>query len=347
MPKRKKLPQLPDYIGIGDPEKLIVQKSNPLQTLSQSDLSLSAFKILDVYLSRIDSHDPDKRTVQLGKGELERVLGVKKIPQKELSKRLRQLFQEVEIIDSSKRSGFNIISLFEKAHAEQDEDGLWQITLTCTSSAREYIFNIENLGYLKYRLKNVIELTSRYSYVLYIYLENNRFRKSWTISLDELKKLLDCTAETYSTFKYLNDKVIKKAHKEITQKTNCKFSYETIKQGRTVSAIRFTLEPLNEKQEVLVDENIVLEQPKIDSKKENEHIAFLSEVCDDTFSKEQMEVLSAIIDQLKLPPHPYGIDCARYDYLKHCYKMLKLQEATKTVKDRFRYLKKIVEQGAE
>ena len=213
MPKRKKLPVVPDYIGLGDVEKLTAQKSTPLQSLTQTDLTLPELKILDVYLSRIDSHDPEKRTVQIEKGELERVLGVTRILKDDLDKRLRHLFQAVEVKDKTKRKGFKIISLFEEADAEPDENDLWTITLTCTLPAREYIFNIENLGYLRYRLKNIIELKSRYSYILFMYLENNRgFRNSWEIKLDDLKELLKCNAETYKTFFRFNGLVLSKCH---------------------------------------------------------------------------------------------------------------------------------------
>ncbi len=41
-----------------DMDNLLVQKSNPLQTLSQTNLTLPEFKILDAYLSRIDSRRP-------------------------------------------------------------------------------------------------------------------------------------------------------------------------------------------------------------------------------------------------------------------------------------------------
>ena len=191
MPKRKKLPDLPDYIGLPkDYSKLVVQKSNPLQTLSETEMSLVEFKILDAYLSRIDSHNEEKRYVRFEKGELERILGVTKINKSDLEKRLKNLFQTITIKDESKQKGFTIIALFEKAEAVQDSDGLWQVDLACTESALEYIFNIENIGYLRYRLKNIVDLTSRYSYILYLYLENNRFRKSWKVSLDELKKLI-------------------------------------------------------------------------------------------------------------------------------------------------------------
>ena len=63
MPRRKKLPETSDIIGLGNPDKLTVQKSNPLQSLAKTDLTLPELKLLDVYLARIDSHDPEKRTV--------------------------------------------------------------------------------------------------------------------------------------------------------------------------------------------------------------------------------------------------------------------------------------------
>ena len=57
-------------------DNLTVQKSRPLFALWRSELSLSEFKILDTYLSRIDSHKPDRRTVTFEKGELEQLLGI-------------------------------------------------------------------------------------------------------------------------------------------------------------------------------------------------------------------------------------------------------------------------------
>jgi len=64
--------------SLGNGDKLTVQKSLPLFSLWRSELSLAEFKILDTYLSRIDSHKPDRRTVVFEKGELEKILGVKK-----------------------------------------------------------------------------------------------------------------------------------------------------------------------------------------------------------------------------------------------------------------------------
>ena len=50
----------------------IVQKSTPLQSLWKSSLGLGEFKVLDTYLSRIDSHHPERRTVKFSKEEFEK-----------------------------------------------------------------------------------------------------------------------------------------------------------------------------------------------------------------------------------------------------------------------------------
>ena len=249
MPQRNTLPKIPDYIGIPEDEsKLVVQKSNPLKTLSETGMTLVEFKILDAYLSRIDSHEPEKRCVRFEKGELEKLLGVTRIPKDILDTRLEGLFKVVTIKDKDKNNGFTKIGLFEKAEAKQDEYGLWQIDLVCTPSAMEYIFNIEVMGYLPYMLKNIIGLTSRYSYVLYIYLESrrkSRLPKTWSIKLDNLKQILRCSSDAYSEYKRFNDLILKKCQSEICKKTDLKFSYRPMRRGRKVAEIEFTVETLN------------------------------------------------------------------------------------------------------
>lgn len=341
MPKRKKLPVVPDYVGLGDIEKLTVQKSTPLQSLTQTDLTLPELKLLDVYLSRIDSHDPEKRTVHIEKGELERVLGVTRILKDDLDTRLRHLFQIVEVKDETKRKGFKLVSLFEEADAEPDENGLWTITLTCTSSAREYVFNIENLGYLRYRLRNIVELKSRYSYILFMYLENNRdFRKSWEVSLNELKERLGCTSTTtYNKFKYFNDLILKKCHQEINEKTDCKFDYEPVKRGRVIVAIRFTIKTL--KQLAVED---VANLPEVQNAPENRPL-WESVLKEWKLSQEKLDELAALLDTIPKSKLPEAEDTeqSKYKYIALKAAEIKRRSQEKRINNRFAYLKKMID----
>lgn len=342
MPKRKKFPPVPYYEGAGKtPEKAYIQKARPLQSLSETDLTLPELKILDAYLARINSHNPNKRTVKLEKGELERYLGVSRILKDDLNKRLRHLFQVIEVKDENKRKGFKLINLFEEADAEQDENGLWQVTLTCTPSAREYVFNIDNIGYLRYRLKNVINLTSRYSYILFLYLTDNRFRKSWTINLIELKELLNCNAERYSQFKFFNAEILKKANNEINEKTDLKYTYEPVKRGRKVSEIRFTVETLLDNAQLTFDDLDEKEQQQYSS----EPLEFLAGACDNSFTEEEMQVIFSILTTKDLPAHQNGVQMARYHFLMQQYAELKRQESLQSIKNRFSYFKKMIEKA--
>lgn len=240
---------------------LTVQKSNPLLSLWQSDLSLAEFKILDAYLAKIDSHVPQKREIIFEKGELEKLLNVQKINLSSLKKRLRHLLTGVvEIRDTNIERGFVLISLFERAFAEQDqESGLWKIKLKCTEDAMTYIFNIENLGYLRYKLSSVVSLKSRYSYIMFLYLEKNRYRQTWTEDLQKIRDMLCCNAAVYDDYKYFNKFVLKRCKEEIIEKTKCRYLYTPVRNGRSVVRIRFEVEFLNEKdiQENSTEEDIL------------------------------------------------------------------------------------------
>lgn len=376
MPKRNKLPKLPespDLTGLGREDKTprdwLVQKTKPLTTLSETNLTLPEFKILDSYLSRINSSNPNKRYVRFEKGELEQLLGVTRILNDDLSKRIDNLFQTVTIRDSTKPNGFIKIALFEKAVCNQDENGQWQVDLACSASSMEYIFNPENLTYLKYRLKNVINLTSRYSYILFLYLLDNRWRKDWSISLAELKQLLNCTAERYSEeFKYFNSEVLKKCQKEINGKTDINFSYAPIKKGRKVTAIQFIVETVSDilvsdkesSDQLSLLDNVPSDPPEqphepIDIEtvwcnKYNidytDDIVFMAAACNFEFSAVQ---INEIMEFVRLMPleNQYGTDVARNHYISQTYAKLntaaeRAEKNKSPIKHRYNYFLTLV-----
>lgn len=352
MPRRKKLPQDPDYENIGrNPENHIIQKSNPLLTLSETDLTLTEFKILDAYLARIDSHKPEGRFVKFDKGKIEEYLGVTQIKSPDLEKRIDNLFQVVTIRDQVKTEGFTKIALFEKARCYQDKDGLWQVELACSQSAMEYVFNVENIGYLRYRLKNVINLTSRYSYVLYLYLEQNRkMHLTWEVDLDELKGILRCTAGTYKSYYRFNDLILKKCCLEINEKTQCKFSYEPIRKGRAVKKVCFSLKSLSpELGEGKEDTNQITITDWQNDEARQDIISFLQEACSPggtdkcEFTKAEMkEILTVLVDvpDSMLPTNvPIdSIEFRRYHYLTEKYARMNRMSEKNPVKNRVAYL---------
>lgn len=340
MPKRTTLPQFTGNC------KFLVQKSNPLQSLSETKMTLAEFKILDAYLSKIDSHKPEERSVTFEKGELESLLGVTQIKNKDLSNRIDNLFKVVTIQDPDKPNKFTKIALFSCAECTQGDDGLWTIKLACSPEAMEYIFNIESIGYLRYRLKNVVNLTSRYSYILYLYLESNRFRGSWTMSLDDLKKMLCCTADTYSEYKRFNDLVLKKCQKELSKKTDIAFDYVALRRGRKVSSIQFILKtPQNATDSPI--EPLFEERDGIDwtITYGSERLATLAEGCNYEFNKAEMEQIARVLVRINIPndrttkSELYG----KQFYLREKYAALNVAAENRPIKNRFVYFLRMLE----
>jgi plasmid replication initiation protein len=341
-------------VSLGNEDKLTVQKSLPLSALWRSNLTLAEFKILDTYLSRINSHNPNKRVVVFEKGELEKLLGVKKINNKELEERLKHLMENVvKIPDTDEKKGFRLISLFEEAVAEQDEYGLWQINLECTQKAMKYIFNIENLRYLRYKLRCITSITSRYTYIMFLYIEakrsSNQFMKSWEVPLEELKQILNCDKEEYATeFKYFNRDILKKIQKELHEKTECRYEYEPIKKGRSVVAIKFTLKALPTTSIENIDEKqITIEQWQA----ENQDRALWEEVVADfNFTREQINTLQEVL--VCIPEHKMPQSTACYDdceLRRYHYMRIKVAEMNNrpNIKRPFAYLLKMLKQDAD
>lgn len=340
--------------SLGNEDKLTVQKSLPLFALWRSDLTLSEFKILDTYLSRIDSHNPEKRTVVFEKGELEKLLGVKRIRTEELDERLKHLGTPIRLNDTAaKNKRFTRISLFEKATAEQDDYGLWQVELTASQSAMKYFFNIENLGYLRYKLRCITSIISRYTYIMFIYLEANRFRKSWEVPLEELKKILSCDKEeTYKEYKFFNVKILKMVQKEMHEKTECRYSYEPVKKGRSVVAIHFEVETLPKANLEEIDENqLTLDQWQEATVKEKE--LWQTPLEDFNFTQEQYAELFSVlitIPDFKFPQSSvcYGsAEIMRYHYIDQKAKEIKRRDTQKPIRNKFSYLLKLMKQDAE
>ncbi|MDE5936649.1 MAG: replication initiation protein, partial [Ruminococcus sp.] len=238
----------------------MVQKRTSLFSLWKSALTLSEFKILDTYLSRINSRDPEHRTVVFEKGELERLLGVTKINQPELKERLRHL--QGTILSVGEGKNIDEITLFERSQAIQDEYGLWQIKLTASLSAMKYIFNIEKIGYFRYQIRNIAKIKSLHSYILFTYFEyymqGNKCK--WTIELEKLKKMLNCTAQCYLEFKEFNRLVLKKCQKEIAEKTDLSFTCSTVRKNRKVAIIVFEVERVKRIDETFIEKKSVPEQ---------------------------------------------------------------------------------------
>lgn len=274
---RNGVPERPDVIDITErSQRNYVQKQKSLMLLQDSPLALTELKLIDLYLSKLDNYlskqlTPDGKTekiksqklITIGNGDLERSLGLTHINKIDLDKRLRALMTPIEVSDKLDEEHLSLIVLFNTIHAERGNNRTWDVTFEMTDAAEKYVFIPENIHYLRYRLLNVVNLSSRYAYFLYMYLEDERFKHTdWRVELEELKELLGCSDQpTYQEYRFFNSKVLLASQKELAEKTDCKFTYTPIRRGRggKVVGVEFHLEPKKETRYKKAPEQITID----------------------------------------------------------------------------------------
>lgn len=221
--------------------KNTVEKSRGLMEF-QRPFSLGELKVLDTYLSRINARDPSCREVRFSKNEYEKLLDIKQMRASQIEKYTSMLNNgQMLFITEDSPNTWRKINLFEECSCHQDEYEQWWITLKCTEAAIPYFFELEKAGYLKYRLANILNLKSIYSYTLYQYLLANSFRVKFEVRVSDLREEIGCDTERYKQFKFFNSEVLKKAVDEVNEKTDISVEYEPVKYGRTVVKIKFTV----------------------------------------------------------------------------------------------------------
>lgn len=345
------------------PNNALVQKSRPLFSLwkEKEKINLFEYKMLDMYLARINSHDPSHRVVKFTASDFNEILS-SHLTKAELHDKLKK-FQGMVVSYGEDEA----VTLFEYSRIRIDND-TFDVQLMCTETAHKYFFNIENIGYFKYKFKNILEINSMYSYILFNFLEMNRFREQpFEVDVHELKKILDCDTPTYSSFYRFNDHILKRCHKELTSKTELQFTYETIKTGRSVTAVSFNIAPLKKfeledsdiieveatedegertdissESKVLKENEVIVENPRysqsIRQREEvSEEMEFYMESCDNTFTLRQMKLILSTINSDVLEESEFGHDISIYNYLDLMYKKLLAEEDSREIANRFKY----------
>jgi len=356
-----------------------VAKIRPLYLMRTVPFELGELKVLDTYISRINPKNDKICSVIFTKSEYEELIGVPNIDHRTLKKHTRGMLGKVVELTMSDGQ-YKQFVLFTAAEYRKDEYGTPTIELSCSEQAKKLFFGIKDIGYLRYQLANVLSLSSKHSYLLYLYLKDNVFRTQWRVSVEELRdKRLDLKDnESYKQFKYFKRDVLDKAIKEINEKTDIQYDWKPIKRGRTVTHIEFTYLKSNELEGQLTFEELpqqsqaarIYEQSEESSEPldddelrlrhfdGDEELSVLSESVKDEFSKEDIAVIRAILKRINVPPDRnltgymatiYG----RAAYLREMYAKLnaadkkKLIHGGKGITDRCAYLKSMLEKAAE
>ncbi|MBF6981762.1 replication initiation protein, partial [Pasteurella multocida] len=105
-----------------------------------------------------------------------------------------------------------------------------------------YLFELDKrLGYTQYHLLSVSGFNSVYSIRLYELCKKIQGMANQVVDVDDIRRIL-MLEDKYSQYRELNKFVLKVAIAEINAKSDLFVSFEPIKRGRTITALKFTIQ---------------------------------------------------------------------------------------------------------
>lgn len=217
-----------------------VTQDNALVSSSYT-MSLHEKRLL---VSAIGQLDPTSKAWREGRAEasitasewVETFGGSQKSAYRELRKASSDLYGRSVRIRGDSRNGKNIRWISAEEYSENEG----RVTITFAGPILHYLSGMID-EFTTYDLLGVAGLKSMHSIRLYELASQFKGTGWRHIELDELREMF-CLGDAYQDWRDLKKRVLDRACKEITEKSDLEVNYEMVKRGRSVHAIRLKIE---------------------------------------------------------------------------------------------------------
>lgn len=123
-------------------------------------------------------------------------------------------------------------------------EGQGTVEIRFHNELKPYLLELRS-RFTQLRLDRFFRFRSSYTIRFYerIEMQKGVNRQSWTMTIEELREWLGIEPENYKYFGLLRAYVLDVAHSELDAKSDWSFSYQTVKTGRKITGVEFTLRP--------------------------------------------------------------------------------------------------------
>lgn len=214
-----------------------VTKSNALIQKSRFTLSLQEQKIIAYLTAQIEPKDEEFKTYTF---EIKKFCDICGIQADGMYKNLKEVTQKLSDKSFWCQTTADEVTLLRWISSVSYQKAKGTITIRIDDVMKPFLLELKK-QFTTYQLANILAFKSQYSLRLYEILKSYANLYTWTVSVEELKKLLD--AERYVNFKDFRNRVLEPAEREINQFADIEFTYETIAKGKRIDKISFFIKP--------------------------------------------------------------------------------------------------------
>lgn len=218
-----------------------VNKSNELIQRSRFNLSLQEQKIILYLISQITPYDKEFKLYEFNIQDFCKVCGI----DPEAGKNYKDIKAAIKnIADQSIWIHINedeetLLRWIEKPYINKNSG---TIKIRLDEDMKPFLLNLKK-NFTSYELVFTLRFKSKYSVRLYELIKSIHFHDledySRTYTLEELRRIMG--AETYTTYQTFKTRALNMAVKEINLYSDKNVSYEPIKKGKSVVALRLNI----------------------------------------------------------------------------------------------------------
>ena len=209
----------------------LVVKHNFLIRNVRYSLSELEQKIIIYMISKIDKEDTEIQAINLRLKDYCEIAGIEYT-----SGSISHLKKTIKTL--SDKSWWVDKKLFRWIDTADVNDGE-TVKIILSQSLKPYILQLKE-NFTKYELIEVLGLRGKYTIRLYELLRSYLWLGKWVVKVSELRDLIQC--DKYNAFKEFNRNILKYSIDEINNYSSLEVSYKTIKKGRKIETIEFTIE---------------------------------------------------------------------------------------------------------
>ena len=211
---------------------LCVTKANSLID-ARYRLNIQAQKLVLACLGMVDPRSEIPKTMTVTAAQFSELMGVPNA-HRELYNAVDALYGATIVLKEDNED----IELRWIQKKSKRIKGAGSVTITWSDEVLRYISQLQS-RFTTYKLRNIANLQSSHSIRLYELLQRFNDKNYRVILIDDFREALGLEGK-YPEFKILNRAVIKPSVDELNQHSDLVVEYDTIKKGRTVTALAFT-----------------------------------------------------------------------------------------------------------
>ena len=217
----------------------VVRKSNSLIEASYK-LSVNEQRLILMLASSVKMEDKDFCPYQISIKDFVKLLDLKN----------KNIYQDVEaLVLGLREKTLTIVQANSVLHTGWlssieyfKGDGI--LELSFDPKMKPFLLDLKE-RFTSYKLRMVIQLRSSFSIRLYELLKQYERLGERVFELSRLRVLLGIEEDQYKLYGHFKSRVLLPAQKELGEKTDISFTFKEQKEGRSVSRLKFVIQPQN------------------------------------------------------------------------------------------------------